>query len=479
VNNQILRLFGVIVVMFALLIVWTTRWTVIDATALDDNPLNTRTLLADLKIERGRIIADDGEVLARSLPAGNGDWRRTYPGGPLFAQAVGYDNLVEHSSAGLEKSRAGDLKGSPTDISSVFGPLGGGQQYGDDVHTTLDPRAQAVARAALAGRAGSVVALDPRTGAVLVMYSDPSYDDNDPTPDAACIADSCQLDRATEGQYPPGSTFKIVTATAAIDSGRFTPDSVVNGDSPVRISGVPLSNDLDQSFGPITLTTALTYSVNTVWAQVAERLGIATMTEYMKRFGFYSRPPLDIPGDEVYPSGPHSFRTGRAFAPGSDLEDIGRIAIGQGGLEVTPLQMAMVAAAVANRGRLMVPHLTATIVDPVGRTVQTIEPKLYRRVMKPSTAAEIAQMMKNVVDEGTGTPAQLGHGIPFAGKTGTASVGPAGADLTQPWFIGFAPVGDPKVAIAVTIQRTDGGYGGQVAAPIAKDVVQTLLAEGR
>ena len=139
--------------------------------------------------------------------------------------------------------------------------------------------------------------------------------------------------------------------------------------------------------------------------------------------------------------------------------------------------MAMVAAAVANGGKLMVPRLTNRVVDQDGRTVQTIQPQVMDQVMKPSTAAAVAQMMKKVVDEGTGTPAQLGSGIEFAGKTGTASVGTAGSGLTQPWFIGFAPLNNPKVAIAVTIERSQGGFGGTVAAPIAKAVVQQLLAE--
>src|SRR5262249_43493903 len=152
--------------------------------------------------------------------------------------------------------------------------------------------------------------------------------------------------------------------------------------------------------------------------------------------------------------------SGRPYLPASPNEDIGRIAIGQGGLLVTPLQMAMVASAVANSGKLMAPRFTNKIVDQDGRTVQTIKPKVYSQVMKSSTAHEIAQMMQNVVEEGTGTPAQLGNNIPFAGKTGTASVGPTGAGLTQPWFIGFAPIQNPKIAVAVTVERSQGGFGG-------------------
>jgi peptidoglycan glycosyltransferase len=199
----------------------------------------------------------------------------------------------------------------------------------------------------------------------------------------------------------------------------------------------------------------------------------------MKRFGFYAKPPLDYPADEMSTSFVQS-PGGQAYPPGSPDEDIGRIGIGQGGLLVTPMQMAMVAAAVANNGRLMVPHLVSSVIAPDGRTVTTISPRLYHQVMSARTAQEVNLMMRTVVDEGTGTPAQLGNGIEFAGKTGTASVGVTGLGETQPWFIGFAPANDPKVAVAVDIERSDSGQsGGEVAAPIARDVVQALLSEGK
>jgi peptidoglycan glycosyltransferase len=471
VNSQIVRLFGVVVVLFALLVLWTTRWTVIDAKSLRNNPLNDRTLVQELRIKRGKILAADGLDLARSTPAAGGTWNRFYPTRQEFAQVVGYSIPREGRAAGLELSRGEELRGLQTGLSSVFGPFNS-HRVGDDVYTTLDPKAQEVAIQGLAGRAGSVVALDPRTGAVEVMYANPSYDNNHPNATGPNIS---TFNRSTQSAYPPGSTFKVVTATAAIDSGKYTPNSVVNGNSPKTISGVPLQNDGNQSFGGIDLIKALTYSVNTVWAQVAESVGRGTMTKYMKRFGFYSKPPLDYPPDEMVASHVESPQ-GKPYLPGSPNEDIGRIGIGQGGLVVTPLQMAMVASAVANKGVLMVPHLTDKAVDQDGRTVETIHPKVYNTVMSPQTAAEVTDMMRRVVEEGTGTPAQLG-GISVAGKTGTASVGIQGSNLTQPWFIGFAPVEDPKVAVAVTIERTQGGFGGTVAAPIAKNVIQTLLAD--
>lgn len=474
-RDQILRLFGLVVVLFALLVIWTTRWTVIEASTLNANPLNKLTLIADLRIKRGRILADNGTVLAQSVPAQGGTWSRFYPTRQLFAQPVGYLLAAQGEAAALERSDSADLRGVQTGVSAVFGQLSP-NRTGDDVYTTLDPQAQQVAAQQLSGQHGSVVALDPRTGAVLAMYSNPSYDDNGPDPCGPKAVGTC-FNRATQASYAPGSTFKIITATAAIDTGRYTPDSVINGNSPITVSGVPLSNDGNQSWGPQTLTTAMTYSINTIFAQVAERVGRADLTEYMKRFGFYAKPPLDYPPDEMRASDVLTPR-GSASAPGSPNEDIGRIGIGQGGLAVTPLQMAMVASAVANGGKLMVPHLTAKVVNPDGVTVKTISPIVYDQVMKPSTAQAVTQMMTKVVEEGTGTAVQLG-GISVAGKTGTASIGASGSNLTQPSFVAFAPAAHPTVAIDVTVDLSQGGFGGTVAAPIAKAVLQTLLSEGK
>ena len=476
-NTPIVRLFGLVVVLFALLIGFTTRWTVIDAKSLRNNQLNRRTLIDSEKIKRGRIFADDSSVLAQSVPAPGKTWTRFYPTRSLFAQPVGYSNLAYGQSAGLERSRGEELRGLQTGLNSIFGQLGS-NRVGDDVYTTLDPKAQQVAMQQLASAsqigapAGSIVALDIKTGAVKVMASLPSYDNNHPN---ARGPDTTMYNRATQAGYPPGSTFKVVTDVAALDSGKFTPDSVVNGNSPVTISGVPLSNDGNASYGPINLTDALTQSVNTVWAQVAEQVGRPTMTKYMQRFGFYAKPPLDYPPDEINASRPFS-PAGRPYPPGSPNEDIGRIGMGQGGLQVTPLQMAMVAAAVANGGKLMTPHLTDKVVDQDGRTVETINPTVYHQVMKPSTAQQVTQMMTHVVSDpqGTGTAAAL-SGVDVAGKTGTAQIGTPGSNLTEPWFIGFAPANNPRYAVAVTIDRTQGEFGGPTAGPIFKAVMQTLL----
>src|SRR4051812_2883981 len=469
--KPIYRLYVVVVVLFTLLIFATSWWTVFGADPLRDNPANRRALLEQARIKRGFIKAADGTVLARSVKRSDGTFTRRYPQGELLSHAVGY-SFIRFGQAGLERSRNSPLTGQRDDITSIVDELRGKRQEGDNVFTTLDTRAQRVAIDALGGQKGAVVAMDPRTGAVKVMASVPQYDPNripdifgrlNQDPDAPL------LNRTTQGQYPPGSTFKVVTAVAGIDSGKFSPDSVLNGDSPKTISGASLSNDGGESFGDINLTQALTNSVNTVWAQVAQGVGKRTLAKYMERFGFYARPPLDYPAGQRYVSGVF---TQRGLTPvTSGLVDVGRVGIGQGGLLGTPLQMAMVASAVANGGTLVKPHMTDRIVDPDGRVSDDIGTTKYHRVMSGATATKLTEMMSQVVKEGTGTAAAL-SGIQVAGKTGTAEV--ENGATNQVWFIGFAPVGDPKVAVAVTVERSD-GFGGTVAAPIAKQVMETLL----
>jgi peptidoglycan glycosyltransferase len=280
------------------------------------------------------------------------------------------------------------------------------------------------------------------------------------------------VNRATQFGYAPGSTFKVVTATAAIDSGAFTRESTVSGRNDVVISGVPLQNDQNESLGQITLTEALAKSVNTVWAQVAEKVGKPTMARYMARFGFNRKPRLDYPSREMSTSGETEGE--RIVPPTSPKVDLGRMGIGQDKLAVVPLQMAEVAAAVANRGRLMVPHLTSRIVNSEGQTVLRVKPSLQSTVMKSSTAAEVTTMMEGVVNAGTGTSAQI-PGVQVAGKTGTAET-QIGTAINNVWFIAFAPAADPKVAIAVTLKAVP-GQGAAFAAPIARQVMEQLLRD--
>ena len=478
-NAPILKLFGLILALFAALAALTSWNTVLNAGAYRDNELNKRPLLAEQSIRRGTIRAQDGTLLARSVRTGGrtGLYERRYSEvTQLFAHAVGYDFPLGIGRAGLERGRNDDLIGERNELTSIFDELRGKRQQGDNLTTNLDPGAQKAALGGLQGRKGAVVAIEPATGKVRVLASTPGYDPRR-LDDGRVVSELNRdqsnaplVNRATQSGFPPGSTMKVITAAAAIDSGRFTPDSVVDGASPKEISGVALKNFGGKDFGPITLTTALTNSVNTVWAQVAVQLGRKTLNDYMRRFGFYEDPPLDYPDGQLIPSGIYT-RKGLIEASSGSV-DIGRIGIGQERLRVTPLQMASVAATVANDGVRLEPRLTDRVVDRDGRTVQDVKPSEARRVMKASTARKLNEMMGNVVREGSGTAAAL-SGIDVAGKTGTAELNLRG--LNQPWFIGFAPQSNPRVAVAVTIQDVQGGQGGTVAAPIAKTVMQELL----
>jgi penicillin-binding protein A len=474
VNAPIARLFVVFIVLFAVLVVFTSRWTVFGAEGLRDNPRNRRQLLEDQRIHRGLIRAGDRLVLARSHKRPDDTYVRSYPQGGLFAHAVGY-NFVREGNAGLERSYDDDLSGRNSALGSLIDRLSGNQREGDNLITSLNPAAQRVALQQLGGRAGAVVALNPRTGAIEVMASDPGYDPSSIQRTSAFRrlnrdAGAPLLNRTTQAGYPPGSTFKVVTTVAALESGRYTPQTLVSGRNGKLIGGVPLNNDGGESFGSIPLTDALTHSVNTVFGEVGEKLGKQTMATTMDKLGFGKKVPVDLPADERAASGERL--KGRIISPTSRFVDVGRMAIGQDKLTVTPLQMAMVAAAVANHGTLMRPHIASRIVDPDGRTVRRVKPEVYSQAMSRKTASEVGAMMTQVVREGTGTAAAL-QGIDVAGKTGTAEVDRA-CGPNQLWFIAFAPVRNPRVAIAATVECGT-GFGGTVAAPIAKAVMQELL----
>ena len=477
-NAQITKLFAVIVVLYAALFGFTSYWTIFDAESLEDNVANRRPLLEEQRIPRGEILAFDEEtVIARSDPKGSGDdkiYVRTYPKGSTYGNPIGY-SFVERGRVGTELEHNDELVGEKTEFLSIFDQLTGVSQEGSTLVSSIDADAQQAAIDALGDQRGSVVAFVPSTGEIRAMVSIPSYDPNeivDPKTFAELNADENAplLNRATQAGYQPGSTMKVVTATAAIDSGEFEPDDTVSGQSPKEISGAPLENAGGESFGEIPLTEALTNSVNTVWAEVAEDLGKDTMFEYMERFGFNQKPRLDYPSFQLATSGVFD---GAKLLNADDSIDIGRVAIGQERLNVTPLQMAQVAAAVANGGELMEPRLWSKVIDSDGRE-ETLEPERQSRVMSEETAETLNEMMQDVVSEGTGTAGAL-SGISVAGKTGTAEIDIEN-EINQAWFIGFAPADDPQIAVAATVERTS-GQGGTVAAPIAKAVMEALLGE--
>lgn len=483
-NPPILRLYVLILLLFAVLVGFTTYWAVFKSEDLQEKPDNRRALIEAQAVKRGTISTADGTVVAESVPQGSGNQRiytRRYPQGELFGHPVGY-SFIQLGNNEIERAENPTLTGESNEFANLLDELSGETEEGSNVTLTLDAEAQRVAQDALEssittpGTGGAVVAIEPETGAVRAMVSTPGYDPNS-VPDTFSELNQDEssplVNRPTQSVYPPGSTMKVVTATAALDSGEFEQSTTLNADSGIDVSGVPLANSGGQDFGTIDMTTALTNSVNTYWAQVAEQLGPETMVEYMDRFGFFRRPPLDFPPDELAASG--VFNVDRDLV--KEGFDVGRVGIGQGGEEgqilATPLQMAMVAAAVANEGTLMEPTLVQEVTDPDGRTSSELDPEEYSEVMSEDVAAEVREMMTNVAEEGTASNLSVA-GSTLAGKTGTAEID-VESRLNQAQFIGMAPADDPQIVVSATVERCTGCFGGDTAGPIATQVMESLL----
>ncbi len=490
-NPQISRLSLAALALLVSLVVATTYWQTWAVAGLEDKQDNAIQRVAQFSIRRGRIYAGDGKTLlaanVRTRVKGNTLYFRRYPSHGLAAHIVGYSTQVR-SRAGLEQSLNDYLTGANSNLSTVLSTavnkLKGTTVKGNNVILTINPHAQRVAQRALGSNCGAVVALQPRTGRLLVAASSPTYDPNlierhFNQAEAAGGRCGALVNRAISGHYVPGSTFKVVTAAAALDTGKFTPSSSFNDPGYCVEYGKRVSNYADQNgpekFGTVNFTTALQHSINAVFCDIGKQLGPLVILDYAKRFGFYSKPPLETPPEERATSG--LYQHNRLFYPKSPFQvDPGRLAFGQERLLVTPLQMAMVAAAVANGGVVMRPHVVERIESPGGGIVTRTKPEQLDRAIKPETASELTQMMEAVVTGGTGTAAQI-PGVRVAGKTGTAETGVAGTNETS--FIAFAPAEDPRIAIAVMLENQRGGAtGGTTAAPIAKTVMEALLGVG-
>ena len=485
-NTPITRIYIAVLVLFALLVAFTSNWSVFDAEELEAKTENKRPLLEAQQIERGKIFSSDGELIAESIPEGEGEslrYVRQYPKGELFGNPIGYSFFTE-GSTGFERAEENVLTGNENEFVSLIDQIRGQSQEGSDIVTTLDAGAQQLATDLLSQQEspGAIVAIEPQTGAVKVMASTPGFDPNRIPQDIGKLTKaeaevSPLFNRATQSTYPPGSTFKVVTAAAALDSGAIAPDDLLSGASPQTFSGVELENAGNAQFGEIPLEEALTNSVNTWFAQAGERVGAETLIEYMERFGFEADPEVELPDDQKIASGIYN-SAGELVGSGFD---IARVAIGQGGEEgqilASPLQMAQVAATVANGGTLMRPTLIQEVKDPDGRVTEELDPEEQSEVMSEDTAGQLASAMTSVVDEGTAAALadDLG-GTTFAGKTGTAEIGDLSEGINQPWFIGFAPADDPQIAVAVTTQGCAGCFGGEVAGPMATAVMNDLLS---
>lgn len=482
-NAPIRRLSTVVAVLFAALLISTTFIQFVEAKSINARSDNRRTLLSTYSRDRGQILVGDTPV-AKSVPSNDQyAYLRTYPKGPEYAHITGYYSFFG-AAGGLESAEQSLLSGSSDQLfyRRVSDLFTGRKPKGATLETTIDPAVQDAAEKALGNQRGAAVALDPKTGAILALVSHPTYDPNAlASHDLTAVVNTSKklesnpnrplVDRAIAGDlYPPGSTFKVITAAAALSSGKFTPSTLIPGPAKLDLpqTSVPLVNDFPSACGPndkTSLDHALTISCNTAYGWLGMNLGAEAMNAQAARFGFGD--PLSIPmtvTPSVFPADPNP-------------PQLAQSSIGQFDTRVTPLQMAMVAAGIANRGTVMKPYLVQSILGSDLQVIDSAQPTQLSQAVTPEVAAELTDMMINVVRQGTGTAAQI-SGVTVAGKTGTAQHGTGLPP--HAWFIAFAPAdSDPKIAVAVVVE--DGGnagneaVGGRVAAPIAKAMIEARL----
>lgn len=478
-DKPIRRLGLGLLIMFSALFLKLNHIQVVRAESLSNNPANTRKMTKDFSRDRGIIETADGVVLAQSVPVDDAFKRlRQYPEKDLFAHLTGYFSFT-YGAEGLERTYNDDLAGRTARISNVRDLLADRTRTGN-LKITATKRLQQVAKDALGNRKGAIVALNPQDGAVLAMWSYPSFD---PNPLAGHSTKAVQeswnalntnpekplLARTYRERYFPGSTFKVVTAAAVLEK---QPDLATRPYPVLRELKLPQTNRTLRNFGGGscggTLPDLLKVSCNTGFAQIGLDLGPDNLGDEAKAFGFGDKPPLDLPAVATSVFSDADFD--------KDKPALARSAIGQQDVSASPLQMALVAAGVANQGTIMKPHLLAEIRDSEGNVVEQAKPEVWQRAMSPQNAAALRDMMVEVVRSGTATRAAV-PGVQVAAKTGTAqTVG----DNSHAWIIAFAPADNPTVAVAVIVESQpglgDNVTGGRIAAPIASTVLRAALS---
>lgn len=473
------------------ILVGAVTWTqAVAAPDYRDDPRNPRLVAWRTGRERGPIVTSDDVVLAVSTPSAADPkiYERTYPEGDLYAHTVGYTSVL-FGSRGVERANADDLVSDrDSTISGVLNGLLGGDPRPRGVRLTIDHALQTAAAEALGDQKGAIVAIDPTTGAVLAMISNPTFDPNALIGlDAAATGDALAADpdeplrnRAIDQTYPPGSIFKVVTAGTGLDQGLISPSTEFDDPLALELPGTTATiqnfdDDVCNDGRTVTISVAFVRSCNTVFAQLGMDLGGSRLASGANRFGFNATVPFDL---AVLSS---AFPDGRTLD--QDPAATAQNAIGQRDVRATPLLMALAAASVANDGTAMAPYLVADIFTSEGEVESMTEPTSWRRAMSPATASVLTDLMEQVVTSGTGTRAAV-PGVRIAGKTGTAEVT---GSAPHAWFIGFGPVepeGDERsIAIAVVVESGgdfgESATGGSVAAPIAQQVLSSFFGVGQ
>lgn len=490
-NGPIRRLGVIAALMFFSLLASSTYIMFFQAPELHDRSDNRRSLLASYDRERGQILVN-GNPIARSTPSSDElRWLRQYPQGSLYSHVTGYYSFVYSGGGGLEGSADDLLSGTAEQLfyRRITQLVSGKQAAGASLELTIDPAAQKAADDALGAHRGAVVAVDPRTGAILAMVSHPDYDPNvlashnttsvqkawkSLTGDAS----NPVVNRSISGNlYPPGSVFKIVTAAAALSSGKYTTETQIDAPAALKLpnSTTTLPNwqrATCTGSDKVTLLEALETSCNSAFGTIGIDLGGDALRDQAQKFGFGDRITVPMPV------------TASSVPSGMDGAQAAQASIGQYDVRVTPLQVAMVSAAIANKGVVMKPYLVKNVLDDNLKVLQKTNPEQLSQAVSPEIADQIAQMMKAVVDgpRGTGKNGAIA-GVEVAGKTGTAQQG--GGRTPHAWYTAYAPMNaaddQPQVAVAVVVEG--GGSAGQetggnkVAAPIAKKVMEAVVGK--
>lgn len=480
-NAQIRKIFVVVLIMFAMLGLAVTNTQFISAPSLNADPRNVRTNLHAAEIDRGPIIVEKTAIASSELDDDN-HYTRVYDQGSLYVSATGYFSSVGYGSTGIEAAQENVLDGQSQTLlgQRLRNLLTGEKRQGGGVELTLRASMQEAAAAALGDRKGAVVALDAKTGAILALYSSPSFDPNAlASRDAGEVQDAYatldadpknpMLNRTISERYAPGSTFKVLTAIALIENGIANPDTRM--DSPVsttlpgtntEVSNIESSTCGD---GKPTLTEAFARSCNTTFVLASEKLTTQQLTDVTKRFGFGHEQEIPL---TVIPS---------VFPSDADSAQLAMSSIGQYTVQATPMQMAQVAQTIANGGQMMSPYLIKQIVDADNQTIRKTKATEVGRPISADTASKVTGMMQAVVSQpyGSGTPMALPN-VSVAAKTGTAETGDG--DRANAWAIGFAPADNPQIAFAVIVEGDETNptpHGGDVAGPVAKAVLEAGL----
>lgn len=487
-NKYLRQLFTAVVILFVILGLSTTVIMAVKANALNADPRNSRNLYHEFGVSRGAILASDGTVIASSEAVNDAfKYQRTYSNGDVYAPVTGYFSISQGADRGIEASRGQLLNGESDSLfwQRLKAALTGTENQGASIETSINPALQQLAYDQLGTNDGAVVAIEPKTGRILAMVSTPSYDPNTLASHDTTAANSAyqeligedsnpMLNRTISELYPPGSTFKTIVAAAALETGDYQADTQIPAGSTYTLPGT--STELPNSSaagagsnGTISLEDALAYSSNTAFAQLGVALGADTVNEMAEKLGFNS----SIVVDGTESTGTPMTATASQFPQSLADDRLALASIGQGDTTATPLQMAMVASAIANDGTLMRP----TLVDRVRSSDLTVLSQTSAQVMSEafsaSTADTLTQMMESVV---TKTNQNLSiDGVAVAAKTGTAQIGTSN-DSIDGWVIGFAPADDPQIAIAVVVHNVD-VTGSLAAGPIMRALMQEALQQ--